>query len=82
MDVHLSNLLCNYPSLSFSSVLSSPFFALLLPVRMVLAITGEGTGPSRAVVLCVIVAGILYGFFQVLSVGRRDRRLPPGSSCA
>ena len=43
---------------------------------MVLAII-EGAG--RAVVLCVaVVAGILYGAYRVLSIGRRGRGLPPG----
>ena len=47
---------------------------------MVSATTGEeGISLSRAVVLCVIVTGILYGLFRVLSIGRRGRRLPPGS---
>lgn len=48
---------------------------------MVLATTvGEGTDDSRDVVLCVVaVAGVLYGLFRLLSIGRRGPRLPPGS---
>ena len=43
---------------------------------MVLTIV-EGAG--SAVVLCVaVVAGILYGAYRVLSIGRRGRGLPPG----
>ena len=37
----------------------------------------EGAGAN--VVLCVaVVAGTLYGVYQVLSIGRRGRGLPPG----
>ena len=40
-------------------------------------VTVEGAG--RAVVLCVaVIAGILYGAYRVLSIGRRGRGLPPG----
>ena len=49
---------------------------------MLLATASEGTGPARVFVVGVVVTGILYGLFRVLSIGRRGRRLPPGSFCA
>ena len=49
---------------------------------MLLTTASEGTGPARVLVVGVVVTGILYGLFRVLSIGRRGRRLPPGSFCA
>ena len=48
---------------------------------MVLVTEGEGSGPTRALLLCAAVGGLVYGLYQVLSIGRRGRRLPPGWSC-
>ena len=43
---------------------------------MVLA-TIEGAG-TNVVLGIAVVAGILYGAYRVLSIGRRGRGLPPG----
>ena len=45
---------------------------------MVLVTGGEGSGPTRALLLCAAVGGLFYGLYLVLSIGRRGRRLPPG----
>ena len=44
---------------------------------MVLA-TGEGAGGAVVVFGAAVVAGILYGAYKVLSIGRRATGLPPG----
>lgn len=47
-------------------------------ITMLLATASEGSGPVRAVLLCAIVGGVLYGVYQILSIGKRGRKLPPG----
>ena len=45
---------------------------------MVLATAGEGSGLLRVFLLCAVLGGLAYGVYQILSIGRRESKLPLG----
>ena len=54
------------------------FLAFFVILRTVLVILGDNSGPTSALLLCAFVDALVYGLYQILSVGRRGRGLPPG----
>lgn len=64
--------------LSFLSFFLTPWTIRFDLIAIMVLATGEGAGGAVVVFGAAVVAGILYGAYKVLSIGRRATGLPPG----